>query len=388
MIVRVLFVNNDLDAFLAHRHWHAVRLADDGHEVMLASGGNQASCTKLDNRIRFTGLYLDQHKLRPGHDMALIGQFRRMVRKLNPDIIHTFTAKPNLFMSLALLTIRDLKSHVPPLVMTFPGLGKIFEPEPGTGKRIRRNLVGSVFKRASRNLVVRATFENNRDKQMFLDSRLFGKDQCHALFGAGIDLSSFRPMPHSGKRTFLLAARLLRAKGVENYINASNLVDPGGQNVEFHLCGPLDRSNPDCVDMEALKSKGQLGPVQYLGVANPEDMPFMLANAEVVVLPSRLQEGFPRSLIEAAACGKALIASDQPSIRQILIPGENGWLIDPHDPDSLVTAMQSAIDQPDLVRAYGRRSVQLCSDLPVSEDHIHRSFLDIYDDCLSDARSA
>mgnify|MGYP000430453000 CR=1 FL=1 len=181
-----LFVSNDFSAFLAHRHWLAKSLLEKGHTVSLCTGGIEAGEQALmDERISLIASHLAPHRLEIGTDLKLIQQYKSLIQSVKPDIVHTFTAKPNLYMTLALLSLKRQSKHLPSLVMSFPGLGKIFEPSTEFRSKARRRLASSVLRRASRNLNCRATFENLRDRDYFIRENIFRDNQC-ALKLAGI----------------------------------------------------------------------------------------------------------------------------------------------------------------------------------------------------------
>lgn len=144
-----------------------------------------------------------------------------------------------------------------------------------------------------------------------------------------------------------------------------------------------DRHRVDVAQELAKRGLDKQPWIRYLGRVSRDDMPDLLRQADMVCLPSQLREGFPCVLIEAASTGAALLASDQPSIRQIVKPGENGWLIDPHDQKNFNETLIQACSKPDILSAFGLKSQQLVSKMRLGEEEIAADFLSIYHHVIS-----
>lgn len=378
--MRILFVCNDLDYFLLHRSNLLGPLLKRGHEVILCAGGNRASAKRLPERVRFIHVALNQHRLDPWSDAKLTAHYASIVAKTSPDVVHCFTIKPNLYMALALTLRRLIDRRRPRFVQTFPGLGKVFEPTSAFTTNIRRYVVTALFRTSRRLLDQWATFENPADREAMVNAGVAVRSRTRVIAGAGLNLDHYRPpaRPRDGKLTFLFASRLLRSKGIDTFLDTAASVHSQGARASFLVAGSSDPGNPDAVDMELIEAAERRGEVRYIGTLSSDEMVAALQSSDVVCLPTRLREGFPRILVEAAACGCALIASDQPAIRQVLTSPQNGWLIDPNRGPSLTDAVKQCLTDPGRVRAMGAGNAVTVRTMPVDDASVFQAFFATY----------
>ena len=181
-----------------------------------------------------------------------------------------------------------------------------------------------------------------------------------------------------GPLTYLFASRLLNAKGLDVFIEAARLRGLSGSDSRFMVAGSFEPGNPDSFSKQTLEAAAAAEIVDYCGSVHGADMPELLRLVDVVCLPTRLSEGFPRILIEAAASGCALIASRQPSITQIIQHGETGYLIDPNDVSDLLAAMAQLDVEPGLARSMGANAAAFASRMPIDEVHVNEKFMALY----------
>lgn len=185
-------------------------------------------------------------------------------------------------------------------------------------------------------------FQNPDDLELFVGDRIVRRPQARLVPGSGIDLERFAPVPlPSGPPRFLLIARLLRDKGVCEYVEAARVLRAEHPDAEFQLLGPIDTDNRSAIRRDELDRWIAHGTIDYLGSA--EDVRPHIAAASAIVLPS-YREGLPRSLLEGAAMARPLIATDVPGCRELVEPGVNGLLCDVRSADSLAGAMRALIE--------------------------------------------
>jgi glycosyltransferase involved in cell wall biosynthesis len=272
-------------------------------------------------RIRSDGL-------NPLADGQLLVSYLRLFRRHRPVVYLSFTAKPNIYGALAagLLGV--------PAVANVSGLGTAFI----RGGALQ--LLISVMYRAAFRRAPVVFFQNVEDRNLFVGRRLVRPAQARLLPGSGVDLDRFRPAPpppaDAEGCTFLFVGRLLGDKGVRELVEAARIVKKAHPVTRFQLLGFLGAANRTAISPAELAAWEEEGVVAHLGAA--EDVRPFLAAADAVVLPS-YREGLPRSLLEAAAMARPLIAADVPGNREVVIPGINGLLCEVRSATSLADAL-------------------------------------------------
>jgi glycosyltransferase involved in cell wall biosynthesis len=267
---------------------------------------------------------IDRSGLNPVADLRLLADYRRLLGRIQPAAYLGFTIKPNIYGSMAAATLGI------PAIPNVSGLGTAF---------IRRGVLQSIVTALYRRGFSKAPavfFQNDEDRSLFVGRRIVRAKQSRVLPGSGVDLSRFAPAaPNEGPPVFLLVARLLRDKGVIEFVQAARSL--GSQGMHFQLLGPIDEGNRTAIGRLELERWVEEGVIEYLGVT--DDVRPFLAAATAVVLPS-YREGMPRSLLEAAAMGRPLIAADVQGCRDVVEDGVNGYLCTVRDPVSLASAMR------------------------------------------------
>lgn len=301
-------------------------LLRDGHRVTVLAPPDSAVPDLEAMGCAFFPLDMSVKSLNPLEDFRLVRRFKRIFAQLRPDVILSYTIKNNIFGALA---ARDLGI---PFVPNVSGLGTAFL----SGSLVERVAVG-LYKRAFRTLPV-VFFQNPDDRDLFLARGLVQRKQAHLLPGSGIDLDRFALAPYrdsEGATTFLMIARLLRDKGVLEYVEAARAVRAKYPHARFQILGAADSENRTAIDLQTVISWEVEGAIEYLGTTH--DVRGMIDAAHCVVLPS-YREGAPRTLIEAAAMGRPLIATDVPGCRSVVEDGQTGFLCEVRSAASLADA--------------------------------------------------
>ena len=333
---RVLIVYNT--AYYVHNFRRPLirRLSSLGYEVHVAAPLDPyAERLERDEGIVFHETpELDGKGLSPLRDLSYCLALARLYRELAPAAVLHYTIKPNIYGSIAARLTRV------PAINNITGLGAAFSRDSAL-QRLVRVLYRLAFRRARK-----VFFQNPDDKELFLRLRLAREEACGLLPGSGVDTERFAPMPRRGGGgfTFLLAARLLREKGVGDYAEAARIVKARRPEARFLLAGdhdPLDAHMVTRPDLDAWIGEGT---IEWLGKV--EDIREAFALADCVVLPSRYREGVPRSLLEAASMAKPLVASDSVGAREPVEEGVNGLLCRPGDPADLAEKMLAILSLP------------------------------------------
>lgn len=337
--------------------WNIVNFRTGLIRALQAAGYRVAALAPPDAySARFAELGVDYHPIgmdrkgvSPLRDLGLLARYYRTLRRVRPDVFLGYTAKPNVYGSLAAQALGI------PVINNVSGLGTAFIRE-GLLTRIVSTLYRIAFRRSA--IVF---FQNGEDREMFVGRGLVASAKARLLPGSGVDLARFVPSDArpAGPFRFLLVARLLWDKGVGEYVEAARLVRREMPDVRFGLLGFLDVENRTAVPRADVDAWAAEGLIDYLGAA--DDVRPHVAASDCVVLPS-YREGLPRTLLEAAAMARPLITTDVPGCRQVVDEGRNGFLCAVRDPRSLADAMlrmaRLSSDERSALGAAGRAKVE------------------------------
>jgi glycosyltransferase involved in cell wall biosynthesis len=281
--------------------------------------------------------------MRPDQEAAAVLALIRLYRRLRPDLVHLVALKAVVLGGLAARI-----AAVPATVATVAGLGHVFV----TGGPMLRRL----FRLALRLAVparARVIVQNSDDYAELSRNRYLSR-RLVLIRGSGVDLARFQPAPEPQEPVVvLMAARLLWTKGVGEYVEAAGRLKSQGVSARFLLAGRSDAGNPAVVAPEKIEEWARTGAVEWLG--ERDDVPELMAASHVVCLPTFYGEGVPKVLIEAAASGRPIVATDMPGCREIVRHDENGLLIPSRDANALAAALARLIADPALRRRLGAR---------------------------------
>lgn len=306
-----------------------------------------------DQRMRDLGverlpIAIDRAGLNPVADLQLLLKYRSLLKRLRPAAYLSYTIKPNIYGSFAAASLGI------PAIPNVSGLGTAFIQDGGLQALVTR-LYRIGFARAP---VV--FFQNREDRDLFVSRRIVRPEQSKVLPGSGVDLDYFVPTPlPKGAPVFLFIGRLLRDKGVVEFVEAARLLRREFPAARFQLLGGLDEGNRTGISAAELAAWVREGIVDHLGTT--DDVRPAIAAATVIILPS-YREGLPRSLLEAAAMARPVIASDVPGCRDVVDDGVNGLLCKVRDATSLAESMRrlAHLPRPQQIAMgeAGRRKVQ------------------------------
>jgi glycosyltransferase involved in cell wall biosynthesis len=344
--MKLLFVVNIDWFFLSHRLPIAIEALNQGYEVHVATGITD----KLDI-LRSYGFIV--HPLTIGRSsIGIVGELRTFLeilwifRKVRPQIVHLVTIKPVVFGGIAARL-----AGVPSVVVAISGLGFVFLAK-GKKAVIVRTLVSGLYRLALGKSNLLVICQNPDDREIIVHAAGLPLNKVSMILGSGVDLSAYSvtPLPQ-GDPVVVMVARLLRDKGVHEFVAAARLLKQQGVNVRFWLVGEPDDGNLASINDSDLTAWRNEGVVELLGYR--DDIDSLFAKSSIVVLPS-YREGLPKVLIEAAACGRAVVTTDVPGCRDAIEPGKTGVLVPLQDPISLAEAIQSLIDDPELCYSMGQ----------------------------------
>ena len=318
-----------------------------GHRVIAVGNESEDKWSKIlqPYGIEYRFVKMQRNGLNPFGDFFSLVQLIKLLKKEKPDRIFTSQAKMVLYGGLAAycLGIRD----VYPLIA---GLGSVF---------LSRGLKGCILKKilmSGYRLSLRKSpfvfFQNQDDASFFIDSKIVHPDRIVFLNGSGVNLDRFSKQPFPGTFGFLCVSRLIRDKGVVEYLSACRTVKKLHPEIRCLLVGPFD-SNPSALKPDELRLFINDGSIEYFG--EQTDVRPYLAQCNVFVLPS-YREGTPKSVLEAMSCGKAIITTDAPGCRETVMEEKNGFLVPVKDDKAIAEKMLFLYQNPDVCEQMGNAS--------------------------------
>lgn len=361
--------------YLVTEDWYFV-----GHRLALANAARAAGfvvgvACRVDahaERIRAAGIELLPLSLKregrnPLAEARSIRDIARAYRSFRPDIVHHVALKPIVYGSIAARLAR-----VPNIVNALTGLGYVFSSDDRRA-RWARPIVEAVYRRVLQRS--RVILQNRDDLAMLTSERVLRDEQCDLIPGAGVDLNAFSPVPEpSGVALVVLPARMLRDKGVYEFVEAARTLKERQVPARYALVGEPDEANPASIPASQLQSWVAEGVVEWWGWQH--DMAKVYGNAHLVCLPS-YREGLPKALMEAAASARAVVTCDVPGCRDAIVAGESGLAVPARDARALADALQVLIVDPARRRAMAARGRRLAEER-FSIERIAAETIDVY----------
>lgn len=290
-----------------------------GHVVYAMASG--ATVEEVQEIKRLGVIYRDYHVVRSGlnpfQDAKSLFQLINFFNEIKPDIVLAYTIKPIIWAGIAARI-----TGVPNFHGLVTGLGYVFQGTGGIRSALKK-IVTMLYK-LSLNKSKSVIFQNHDNRSTFLESNLVAESKTHVVSGSGINLTHFKHTALPKQCRFLLIARLLRDKGIYEYIEAAKLVKEKYPEIHFDLVGPVDPS-PNAISLEEVQSWHTMGIINYCG--EQKDVRPFIESSSVFVLPS-YHEGVPRTVLEAMSMRRPILTTDAPGCRETVKNGVNGWLVD------------------------------------------------------------
>jgi len=375
--VKVLYVVNEAHFFLSHRLPIARAARAAGWDVHLAAPADHVWAPDgfgVDE-VRAAGLVfheipVSRRGTNPLRDARTLWALYRLYRRLRPDLVHHITIKPVLYGGIAARLAR-----LPAVVNAVPGLGRVFVAR-GLRAALLRRAVTFAYRLATGHGRSRVIVQNPADAERLVGAGAVAAGRIVLIRGSGVDLEEFAATPDpGGTPVVILAARLLWEKGVGEFAAAARRLRERGVEARFALLGDCREAMPDAVPRAWLAARADEGVLEWWG--RRTDMARVMAGCHVVCLPSSYGEGVPKVLIEAAAAGRPIVASDIPGCREIVEDGRNGLLVPPRDADALADALERLIGDRDLRERMGREGRRI-AEASFSEGAVVARTLEIY----------
>ena len=366
---RMMFLVSEDWFFLSHRLPMARAAQAAGFEVLLACrcSGREAEIAALGVTVLpIRGI---RGTLSPGRLLRDVAEIAALYRRHDPDLVHHVSIRMCLVGSLAAWRTRRER-----VINSFTGLGFLFTAPTVKARLIRAGVMG-IFRLCLNRSGIVSIVQNDDDRAVIEGLRLTGGHRLEKVVGSGVDIDRFRPRPApQGPVTAICVARMLADKGIRELAEAARLLKRRGSAVRVVLVGEVDAENPQSLSRDELDGWAAEGIVEWWGPRR--DIDRVYAQGHIAVLPS-YREGLPKSLLEGAASGLALVTTDVPGCRELVRDGQNGLLVPAGQAEPLADALarlETDAELRDRLGARARAQVEAGLSDQAVEDQMRRLY--------------
>lgn len=366
--MRLLYVVTEDWYFLLHRLPMARAARDAGFEVHVATRVNDGRAAIEAEGITVHPVPFVRGRVDPVAMLRTISTLRRLRRELKPEVTHHVSLQSDMLGALAAVGLPGARLYA------FTGLGHLFVSQNFGAKTLRAAM--SLVMRSSYNGPNIAVLVENPDDTDTLAALGVDRSRIVVILGSGVDVERLRPAPEPpGSPKAAFVGRLIEVKGIRTLIEAQRLLRRRGSTVELLVAGTPDPGNPGSIPAGEIESWKREPGITMLG--RVDDIPGLWARAAIAVLPSQGGEGVPMSLLEAAACGRPMVATDVPGCREIVRPGETGLLVPPNDAPALADAIEALAGSAEVRAHHGAAARRLAVETFAAES-VGRQTVDLY----------
>lgn len=342
---KILFLSNHFITLFSFRKELIKRLCERGHEVYISSPEDERFSYFEEMGCKLIVTPMSRRGMNPVEDLKLIADYRRIIKRVAPDIIFSYTIKPNIYGSMASNALGCRQ------VCNVTGTGATFLKESMLAKLSR------ILYKLSMKKAYKVFFQNTGDRDYFIEHKMV-RDNYEMLPGSGVNLEQHKlcPMPADDELRFIYIGRVMAVKGVDQYLEAAKAIKEKYPNTRFYVAGFIEEDTYKLL-VDGYAEKGY---IEYLGFR--KDIDRWIEHCHCTVLPSLGGEGVPNVLLESAATGRVCIASDINGSRDVVEDGVTGWLFTPGDSDELIEKLERFIalshEQREKMGILGREKVE------------------------------
>lgn len=320
-------------------------LRKKGYEIIMVSPPGEYSEKIVEAGFRWIPIKMSRSGLNLSEEISTIRQLLHIYKTEQPQIVHHFTIKCNLYGALA-----GKLSQVPIVIDSIAGLGYVFASPTLKAKMLRPFGYWSYRMSLAHSKVI---FQNSEDRDNFIKRGYVKEKDAYLIRSSGVDLVKFLPQPFPKDHfNILLGSRMLWTKGIGEFVKAAKIVKQQHPGINFLLAGDVDPGNPASIPIERIRQWEAEGSVKWLGFQN--NVPDLLSNSHIVCFPSKHTEGTPKFLVEAAACARPIITTMNRGCKEVVDEDINGYLVPKGDHISLANALLKLIKNESLMEKMGK----------------------------------
>jgi glycosyltransferase involved in cell wall biosynthesis len=372
---KLLIVVNDVQFFLSHRLNIAIAAKAAGYEVSIACPRHPRTDVISANGLRYYPYDVQRATARVVKDCFSVLQILAIFLRSRPNVVHLVTAKPVIVGGVIARMLNI------PIVAAITGLGYVYSSDRYL-TRFLRVFMNFGYRCAIKHDRCITIFQNSDNLEYFKTHKLIGS-RIRTIKGSGTNLGSFATGVKSQEQPpiVLMPCRMLATKGVLIFLEAAQIVNKNGRLAHFILAGALDPGNPAAVPQKTLEDATTEGIAEWMGYQS--DIASLMIRSSIVVLPSFYNEGLPKTLVDAAAAGRAVITTDIPGCRDAVIPDKTGLLVEPHNAKDLASRIVELLNDDERRNAMGRAGRDL-AERDYCDGEIARQHILIYDEMTND----
>lgn len=323
-----------------------------GHKVYAAGDlpENEWKTKFLELGIDYHQIFVSRNGVNPISDFKTIRDIHRVINEIRPECLFVDHGK-----TIAYGCPVAKFAGVPGIYPMLGGLGSVFRRD---DKSIVKSIMTILYRFAFKNSD-NVFLQNKDDLQKLIDSHVLDRNKVVMVNGSGVNLERFKPKPFPETLTFIFIGRLIKDKGIGEYLEACRILKDKYRNqIKCLLVGPYD-TNPSALKPQELANYTEVGIIDYKG--EQADVRTFIEQSTVMVLPS-YHEGTPKAVLEAMAVGRPIVTTDAPGCRNTVIRGKNGFLVPVKDTSTLAERMEKFVKNPQLVNAMGEESRKIAED--------------------------
>lgn len=366
---KLLFIVNVDWFFISHRLPIALEALKKNYEVHIITGLTDKFYELTSYGLIVHPIKIGRSSLNPLSIFFILWQIVRVLKRVNPQIVHAITIRAVILGGIA---SRVTKVHA--FIAAVPGLGFVFSGTTIKSKFIRIIII-KLYRISLKIKNLKVIFQNQEDLHTFVNFTNISPTETALIPGSGVDLNqfSYKPLP-SGEPVVTMASRLLRDKGVFEFVEAAKILKNRGFNARFLLVGEPDLGNPTSISYSQLYLWKKEKYVEILGFQ--KDIYKIFRGTHIVTLPS-YREGLPKVLIEAAACGRAILTTDVPGCRDAIEPGITGLLVEPKNANDLANSIEYLLLNPGIIKNMGKKG-RILAEKKFSIENVIFKHFEIY----------
>ncbi len=363
--------------FVSHFLGRAIDAKENGYEVFISCNETDKRKFIEENGIKFLSLPLDRRGINPFYEFYILCKYYSIFNKVKPDIVHNVGPKPIIYGSIIAKLV-----NVSSVINAPIGMGFVFTSESIKAKLLKKFLLFlfkfTLNKHHGRNRKNRVIFENSDDLNYFSESKIVNIHEAVLIRGAGVEINEelIKSKKENKIPTISLVARMLKDKGVYEFVEAVKILKKKKIKGRFLLIGDIDTKNPTSLSQTQLKEWQEKQLIEWLGWV--KDVKSILLETDILCLPS-YREGLPKSLLEGASIGLPLVTTNTVGCREVVLDGVNGYLVPIKDSQKLSLAIKKLIEDKELRIRMGNESLRIAQS-EFSAKLINFQTISIYND--------